>query len=405
MKAMIVIVIILCMLTGCTTNTPNMENTESRLPQPQQTDGVPSESSTEDEKNIPEEDPSKTEETVPIDPLEVLLNSMTLEERVGQLFLASCPSEAPLETIAKYHLGGLILFGRDFEEETPDSFKKKLEDYQSASRIPLLIAVDEEGGSVCRVSDYEAFRTQRFSSPRNLLAEGGIDALLKAEREKSLLLQSLGINVNVAPVCDITTDPSAFMYSRSMGLEPEETARIVESMVDVMDTYHVGSVLKHFPGYGNNTDTHIAMAVDNRSLETLEKRDLVPFRVSVSTESSAVMVSHTIVAALDSQNPATLSPAVHKYLRDNMGFEGVIVTDDLAMGAITNHYGSGEAAVLAVLAGNDLLCTWEYEEQYSAVLEAARSGRISAEMIDDSVMRILIWKQRLGLLDVLPVSE
>ena len=147
------------------------------------------------------------------------------------------------------------------------------------------------------------------------------------------------------------------------------------------------------------------MAVDDRPLKTLEQVDLVPFRVSVSAKSSAVMVSHTIVAALDSQNPATLSPAVHEYLRSNMGFEGVIVTDDLAMGAITNHYGAGEAAVLAVLAGNDLLCTWNYAEQYSAVLDAARSGRISAEMIDDSVMRILIWKQRLGLLDVLPVSE
>ena len=181
MKATIVIVIILCMLTGCMASAPNMEGTElSRLPETQQTDAMPSESSPNETENQTDTEPANTEESASVDPLAVLLNSMTLEERIGQLFLVRCPEE-PLEEIAEYHFGGFVLFGGDFEDETPDSLRNAVSSYQSASQIPMLIAVDEEGGTVCRVSDYAAFRSQRFLSPRRLLAEGGVEALLEEE--------------------------------------------------------------------------------------------------------------------------------------------------------------------------------------------------------------------------------
>jgi len=157
-------------------------------------------------------------------------------------------------------------------------------------------------------------------------------------------------------------------------------------------------VLKHFPGYGNNPDTHTQMVRDDRPLEELEKSDLVPFAEGIRTGTDAILISHNIIDALDAQLPASLSPAVHDYLRHTMEFDGVIVTDDLVMQAITDAYGPEEAAVLAVLAGNDLLCSTEYPIQYPAVLEAVRSGRISSEQLDSSVMRILRWKQDLGLI-------
>lgn len=347
---------------------------------------------------------SPTEETTPTegkDPLESLLNSMTLEERVGQLFLVACPQTRPLEAIEQYHLGGLVLFGANLEGETPKSLMQTLMAYQESSKIPMLIAVDEEGGSVCRVSSYEAFRDHRFPSPRRLLEQGGLDFLLQTEEEKCQLLKSLGINVNLAPVCDISNDPNAFMYSRSMGGTPATIAHNIQAMVQLMGKQQIGSVLKHFPGYGNNTDTHVAMAVDNRALKTFEEMDLVPFQAGINAGCGAIMVNHTIVTAIDDKMPATLSVPVHQYLREKMKFDGIIMTDDLTMAAIADYYGAGEAAVLAVLAGNDVLCTWSCEAQYDAVLSAVKSGRISMACLDASVLRILRWKQSLGLLNEL----
>jgi beta-N-acetylhexosaminidase len=262
-----------------------------------------------------------------------------------------------------------------------------------------LIAVDEEGGTVTRVSRYPQFRESLFPSPRSLYEQGGLPLLLETEQEKCRLLRSLGINVNMAPVCDVTDDPWAFMYDRSLGLSPEETGAAIAAMVQVMTEEQVGSVLKHFPGYGNNTDTHTGIAVDDRPLEQLEAADLVPFAMGMEAGAGAVLVSHTFVNALDTELPASLSPAVNRYLREEMGFAGVIVTDDLVMQAITDLYGAEEAAVLAVLAGNDLLCSSEYVVQYNAVLQAVQEGRIPEEQLNAAAARVLQWKYDLGLLE------
>ena len=329
---------------------------------------------------------------------ELLLFQMTTEEKVGQLFFVRCQKETAVQDLETYQFGGYVLFGADFEDETPDSIRKTLSAYQEASTTPLLIAVDEEGGTVTRVSRYAAFRESPFPAPRWLYAEGGLEAVLQAEAEKSGFLRDLGINVNLAPVCDITTDEDAFMYDRSLGQDPQTTADVISAMVTVMTANQMGSVLKHFPGYGNNTDTHTAMAADSRSLEELETADLLPFAAGIDAGCGAILVGHTIVEALDPEMPATLSEKVHQYLREEMGFNGVIITDDLYMQAITDAYGAEEAAILAVLAGNDLLCCREYEIQYPAVLEAVQSGRISQEILDSAVLRILRWKEALGLL-------
>lgn len=357
----------------------------------------PSQSFVPTDPTEPPTDPVTTPPTEP-DPLEILLDQMTLEELVGQLFLARCPEETALEDIEAYHLGGYVLFARDFQGETPDSVTKTLNSYQQASKIPMLIAVDEEGGRVTRVSSYKTFRSQPFPAPRELYVQGGAESVLEAEREKAAMLTALGINVNLAPVCDLSTNPGDFIYSRSLGLDPEATGQMVSQMVATMDSYSLGSVLKHFPGYGGNADTHTGIAVDHRTLEALEKADLVPFQTAIDSGCRAIMVSHNIVTALDADLPASLSPAVHRYLREEMGFSGVVITDDLVMDAISDVYGVGEAAVMAVNAGNDLLCSTEYAVQYAAVLEAVKNGKISTETLHDAVLRILTWKQSLGLL-------
>jgi len=379
MRQMILVLVFSILLAGCAASGPDVP-IETTLPPTLET-------------SIP-----ATEATEPPDPMAMLLAAMTVEEKVGQLFLARCPDAGAEEDIAAYALGGYILFGRDFDSETRFSFQTKIENFQSLSPIPLLIAVDEEGGTVCRVSNHAAFRSSRFPAPREAYATGGMEQLLSMETEKAKLLHELGINVNMGPVCDITTGSGSFMHARSLGESPEETGRFASSTVQIYGNHKLGSVLKHFPGYGNNPDTHTQMVRDDRSLEELKKADLIPFAAGIQSGVDAVLVSHNIITCLDDEHPASLSCAVHDYLRNTMGFEGVIVTDDLVMQAITDTYGAEEAAVLAVLAGNDLLCSSEYRVQYPAVLEAVKSGRISVTQLDESVMRILQWKRELGLI-------
>lgn len=343
--------------------------------------------------------PTQPAPTEPEDPIRLMLNQMSLEERVGQLFLARCDANTAVTDLQTYHLGGFVLFAQDFEGQTPDSLREKLTSYQSTAKIPMLIAVDEEGGTVTRVSRYSAFRASPFLSPREYFAQGGMELVVQAEEEKSQLLHDLGISVNLGPVCDLADDPQAFMYQRSMGSDIQTVSDFVTGTVQIMGENSIGSALKHFPGYGNNTDTHTGMAVDSRTLDELAQRDLLPFAAGIQAGCDAILVSHTIVEAFDPSLPASLSPAVHQYLREDMGFSGVILTDDLVMQAITDTYGAGEAAVMAVLAGNDLLCSTEYATQYQAVLDAVLEGRIDIDVLNQAVRHVLQWKIDLGLLN------
>ena len=379
--------LILCalLLSGCgTTSVP----AETALPSVPET--VPATAPAVPETTVPE--------TVPADPIRQMISDMSLEQRVGQLFLARCNAETAAMDVQQYHLGGLVLFGNDFENQTPDSMAQTISGYQNAAEKPLLIAVDEEGGDVTRISQFSAFRDKRFSSLRKRYGQGGLEAVLTEEEEKCRLLSDLGINVNLGPVCDISTDPDAFMYGRSLGQDAQTTAEVTASTVNLMNAFSIGSVLKHFPGYGNNADTHTGIAVDSRPLESLKENDLIPFTAGIQAGCGAVMVGHIIVEALDPEYPASLSPAVHRYLREELGYSGVIMTDDLVMQAITDQYGAGEAAVMAVLAGNDLLCSTEYAVQYEAVLQAVLDGRIDIDVLNSAVRNVLEWKIRLGLL-------
>ena len=379
--------IFLCclLLTGCAS-----QSVPAAVSLPSLTETIPESATTA---------PAATEqETIPVDPVRQMISDMSLEQRVGQLFLARCSADTAVEDVQKYHLGGLVLFGDDFEGQTPDSMKQAIAAYQEAAEKPLLIAVDEEGGDVTRISRFPAFRDRRFCSLRKCYDRGGLEAVLTEEEEKCRLLSDLGINVNLGPVCDITTDADAFMYSRSLGQDSQTTADMVASIVNLMGAFRVGSVLKHFPGYGNNTDTHTGIAVDSRSLSELEAQDFIPFTAGIQAGCGAVMVGHIISEAFDPELPASLSPAVHRYLREDLGFSGVIMTDDLVMQAITDQYGAGEAAVMAVLAGNDLLCSTEYAVQYQAVLQAVLDGRIDIDVLNRAVRNVLEWKISLGLL-------
>ncbi len=329
---------------------------------------------------------------------EDLLASMTLEEKVGQLFFVRVPDMDAAQVVSQYHLGGYILFGRDFSGLSKEQVQQNIQSYQDSASIPLLIGVDEEGGTVVRASSNPAICDEPYWSPRALYNAGGLSLLTSVEQDKIATLEGLGINVNFAPVCDITLDSSAFMYDRSLGLAPEEASQAISAVVSLYGEEGMGCVLKHFPGYGNNVDTHTGIAVDGRSYETFQQEDFLPFEAGISAGAGCVLVSHNVVTCKDGEYPASLSPEWHRILREELGFTGCIITDDLVMDAIQDYCDASSAAVQAVLAGNDLLCCSDYQTQYLAVLAAVEDGTISEERIDESVLRVLRWKAQLGLL-------
>lgn len=351
--------------------------------------------------SIEEPMPEPTEEELAEERLDSLLSAMSLEEKVGQVFFVRCPAENAVEDISAYHLGGYILFGRDIRDKTADALIQTIQSYQDAASVPLLIGVDEEGGTVVRVSSNPHLRASKFQSPQKLFANGGMEAVTADTREKDILLEALGFNVNLAPVADVSTDPSDFIYDRSFGMDAAATADYVSAVTAQMTEDGMGSVLKHFPGYGDNVDTHTGIAMDDRPYEDFVNGDFLPFTAGAESGGAltAILVSHNIAACMDPGLPASLSPNVHRILREDLGFDGVVMTDDLAMEAVAAYAGDGGAAVMALEAGNDLVITTDYRTQIPKVVEAVENGTLDEAAIDTACRRVLRWKQALGLLE------
>ena len=338
--------------------------------------------------------------------LEDRLASMTLAEKVGQLFFLRCPSSGAEAAVAQYHLGGILLFTQDYKDAsgnwlTQDAFAEKLAALQDAAEsdtgIPLLIGSDEEGGTVTRASRNPNLFSSKFPSPQSLFETVGLEGLLADTQQYNSRLHSLGITVNFAPVCDVSTNPKDFIYERSFGQNAQTTADYIAQVVAAMSDAGIASVLKHFPGYGSNADTHTGIAVDERPYEQFLAEDYLPFAAGIGAGAPFVLVSHNIVTCLDSSYPASLSAAWHEQLRSHLGFEGVILTDDLDMGAVKAYADGGNIAVLALQAGNDMIVCSDLT-QIGAVIAAVQDGTLSEETIDSACRRVLAAKQSLLLI-------
>ena len=332
--------------------------------------------------------------------IESRLASMTLEEKVGQLFFVRCPADNAVADVRTYHLGGYILFGRDTKGKTANELIQTIQSYQDAADIPLLIGVDEEGGTVVRVSSNSHLRSEKFASPQRLYALGGMEKIVANTREKDLLLHALGFNVNLAPVADVSTSSGDFIYARTFGQDAAATADYVSAVTAQMAADGMGSVLKHFPGYGNNVDTHTGIALDQRPLEPFTTSDFLPFAAGISAggNNTAVLVSHNIISCMDADLPASLSTAVHEILRTELGFDGPVMTDDLAMDAVAAYSADGAVAVMALQAGNDIVLTTDYRTQIPKVIEAVQNNLLTEAQIDTACRRVLSWKQALNLM-------
>ena len=325
---------------------------------------------------------------------QTILDTLTLEQKIGQLFISRCPEteSSAIAAIETLQPAGYILFARDIDGKTAQQVKETLQSYQNASNVPMIFGVDEEGGTVVRVSSNPLIADHKFQSPQTVYAQGGISAIVEDTKEKSQLLLSLGIHLNLAPVADVSFQETDFIYDRTFGQDAESTADYISTVVTTMNEEGISSTLKHFPGYGNNEDTHTGIAYDNRPMSTFESSDFLPFLAGIKAGAPAVLVSHNIVNCMDSGAPASLSKEVHRILREELGFTGVIMTDDLAMQAIPSYTGGQDPSVMAFQAGNDILLTSDLEGGVAAIKQAVTDGTITEQEINERVLRVLAWK-------------
>lgn len=327
------------------------------------------------------------------------LAGMSLKEKVGQVFLFRAPTEGEVQTITEYQPGGFFFGADSFKDKTPEQVRAMTQGCQEAGKVKMALAVDEEGGTVTRISQFPALSPKKFASPQVVYANGGMDGIRQDTLDKADFLLSYGLNVNLAPVADVTFDRSAYMFPRAFARNGTRTAEFVKTVVEAANSKTLSSTLKHFPGYGGNSDTHTGVATDNRSMESFRSSDFLPFQAGIEAGAQCVLVSHNIVTAMDAENPASLSPEVHRVLRDELGFTGIVMTDDLSMQGLRDRAGESSAAPAAFLAGNDLMLSSDISGDFNALYAAVQSGSVSQERLDDSVLRILAWKYTMGIIN------
>lgn len=361
---------------------------------------------TDDENNETNED-----ETIPWDDNGVFseyynlayqkLKTLTLEEKIGQLLMMSYSNSNPTDAetaIRDYHVGGILFFGDAFKNKTSDQVKTMIKNLQDKSNIPLMTAVDEEGGIVVRISSNPNLASEKFKSSQELYGDGsnGFTLIKEDTIVKSKLLKSLGLNMNFAPVVDVA-DSGNFIYSRTLGQGKKLTGEFAKSVILASKGLSVSYSLKHFPGYGNNVDTHTGSATDTTSLKVLKDENMYPFSEGIAAGAEAIMINHNIYSSIDSNYPASLSSKVHDILFDELNFTGLSITDDLAMNAIGSKY--EHQYLKAFEAGNHVLLTsTSYKKAFNEILDGLNSLEISIDELNERVFKVLAWKYYIGLL-------
>jgi beta-N-acetylhexosaminidase len=354
----------------------------------------------------PEEGQDIIDEVVEPDVVKEMLAEMTLVEKVGQMIIVGFNEttiDAGLEEmIAVNAVGGLIFFNRNIADSTQlQELVSAVNELNSGNRLPLFLAVDEEGGRVTRLPP----GSTRIPSAKEMGKKNDPALSFSSGQAIGSKLVSYGFNMNFAPVLDILSNPgNKVIGDRAFGSEPGIVAKLGIATMEGMQSSGVTPVIKHFPGHGDTAvDSHYRLPVVNHDMDRLNVFELVPFKEAIEAGADAVMAAHIKYPRLDeSGSPATLSRAVLTgILREELGFTGVIITDDLEMGAITNNYSIKKAALEAVKAGADIILVCHtyarQQDALEALMEAFNSGELSEHRIDESVERIISLKLKYNL--------
>ncbi|RSL32111.1 beta-N-acetylhexosaminidase [Salibacterium salarium] len=386
----------LMMVSGCTGNGSSENNNNEEPLQVNQSN---------EESDMEEEGQEKdTQEDK--DPIAEQIETISLEDKVSQMMYVGVQgtslSEHERSMIQEEHMGGLFLLEENIE--TGQQLRTFTSDILKANQkedIPLFMGVDEEGGRVSRIPDsIKNFPSNAvIGKAENTELSKDIGALLAKK------VKAFGFNMNFAPVLDVNNNPNnPVIGDRSFGADPALVSDLGTAAMQGIQAEHVVPVIKHFPGHGDTSvDSHINLPEVDKSLETMEEFELVPFRNAIEEGADMVMVAHILYPQIDDQYPSSLSKdVITGLLRDDLNFDGVVITDDMTMGAITENYGMAEAAVLSIQAGTDMFMMYQamdgnYTEVKDAVLQAVEDGEIDENRINESVERILRLKKDYGL--------
>lgn len=342
------------------------------------------------------------------------LERMTLDEKLGQLIIAgvegTAPSEKMKEMLASQHVGGIIFFKNNLSANPNDAaaLVNQLKAWNRADgdAPPLFFSVDQEGGKVSRLPGIRPLPAARAIGETN-------DLEFAAWIGSSLgeMCRLTGMNMNFAPVLDINSNPDNLVIgSRSFGTTAGPATRMGMSVLEGIRGEGVIPVVKHFPGHGDTAvDSHLDLPVVHKDVKALQELEWFPFVEAIRQDADVVMVGHLLLPKLDPRLPASLSKVlITEQLRESLGFKGVVVSDDMTMGAISKRYGIGEAAVLTIKAGGDLvMVAHEYDnvtKALDALKQSIRNGELTEERIDESVGRILKLKHKYKLSDEQPVQ-
>lgn len=393
MKNRIIYVLFTLLLFSCRTTTENnIDNTDNPV--------------------IETPRPVKTEPTE-VEIINNIIDSMTLEEKIGQLFIfqirnnfdgspRTAVNENLVNFLNKYKPGGVILFSQNVRDNR--QVEKLISDLQATADIPLFIGVDEEGGIVSRLGKEPRVDVTHLPSALKIgnknNPELGYNTGLVLGRE----LRALGINMDMAPVADVNTNPkNPVIGNRTYSADPHKAGKMVERVIEGFHVHDIASIIKHFPGHGDTSlDTHFGTVVSPHSRERLESIEFIPFRYGIDAGADAIMTAHIVMAGISSSElPATLNPEIITgIIREDLEYQGIIITDALDMGAISQNYSSSETAVLGIKAGIDILLIPNNQPKaYKALLDAVLNREISEERIDESVFRILKVKRDRNILD------
>lgn len=346
-----------------------------------------------------------------------VLGKMSLREKVGQLFIVrpealaensnaeTAPAtdrvdDAVISRLEEYPVGGVVLFSRNITgaEQLPEF----ISGLQKNSKYPLFIAVDEEGGSIARVANSGYYDVASYKSMEDIGKSGDASKAEEVGRQIGMYLKKLGFNLDFAPVADINTNPQNIVIGdRSYGSDPSLVAEMVSAQLDGMHDSGIMGTLKHFPGHGDTKDdTHSGYVSIEKTWDELKVCELIPFTASLP-KTDMVMVSHITAVNVTNDNlPSSMSEMmITEKLRNELGYDGVVITDAMAMCAVADNYTSAEAAVTAVKAGVDIvLMPQNLDEAFNGVMNAVTDDEISMARLDESVLRILKMKAKYKLI-------
>lgn len=335
------------------------------------------------------------------------ISNMTLQEKIGQMVIAGFEGytidDNTRDIINNYHLGGFILFGRNVEDsEQLLALVNSLKRANSKNKTPLFISVDEEGGRISRMPDEinDLPTNEAIGKIYNSKFSYEIGRILADE------VKSFGFNMNFAPVLDINSNPdNPVIGDRAFGSDVNIVSKLGIQTMKGIQSSGVIPVVKHFPGHGDTSvDSHVGLPSINNDIDRLKSFELIPFKEAINSHVDAVMIAHILLNKIDPNSPASLSETIiTELLRKQMNFNGVVITDDMTMGAILEKYSIGDAAIKAINAGNDIVLVCHGQDNVETVLDdlikAVDNGIISKSKVDESLYRILKLKHKYKLTD------